>query len=360
MNELIKLQGIESLSDVLQLNETLYSKASLAVQPLMNKFNEVDLSTAQGSELSSLDEELSAMEVKTHKAVDVAKERRMPLTRIFDEVKKKFTTNEAELKKLDTDVTDARRAIATEILARQRKEDERIKAELAEKQKAIDDQSFEDEKLHREQSALINEQIERMIATYNGKQADQLDQFCLTLKGMNLQKFGQTKGIAESYMPLFIKAMGEHITTLVENAPSRKIELIRNAKELAEWDQQQAENRKQQQQREEADALEQLHAKAEQERLQTTFSTMAQPVETPSQAIGVSIKKKYAPINHAGHLAIIKWWTSAVLPSMTMDELQSKLSFMRTAADKALNAGEKIESMGLSIVDDVKTRVKSS
>jgi hypothetical protein len=44
------------------------------------------------------------------------------------------------------------------------------------------------------------------------------------------------------------------------------------------------------------------------------------------------------------------------MSSMTLQELQTKLSFMRTAADKALNEGTVIEADGLEVVEDYSTR----
>ena len=69
---------------------------------------------------------------------------------------------------------------------------------------------------------------------------------------------------------------------------------------------------------------------------------------------GTVQKKKYAPATPKEFIPIIQWWVANTMPFLTIDELNKKLSFMLTAANKALNEGTKIE--GVKTVDDFSTR----
>lgn len=59
---------------------------------------------------------------------------------------------------------------------------------------------------------------------------------------------------------------------------------------------------------------------------------------------------KYYPENHAELLKIIQWYIGSEYANEDFEKLNSRLSFMRTSADKALNDyGEVEKDSGLNL-----------
>jgi hypothetical protein len=85
-------------------------------------------------------------------------------------------------------------------------------------------------------------------------------------------------------------------------------------------------------------------------------ASAAPAVPTPPMKKGTAVKKKYKCTTHAAFEAIIKSWVKNEMPTMSIDDINIKLSFMRTAGNARLNAGEVIEADGLIVEDDVSTR----
>lgn len=74
---------------------------------------------------------------------------------------------------------------------------------------------------------------------------------------------------------------------------------------------------------------------------------------TPAK--GTRIKNKYVAKTHKAHQAIMQSWVTHNFPLLSIDELDKKLSFMRTAANDRLNDGALLEADGLTVVEDVRT-----
>jgi hypothetical protein len=153
---------------------------------------------------------------------------------------------------------------------------------------------------------------------------------------------------------------------LVELVPSRKMELERIAqqgdqakKEADERIAREAQEREAQAKRDAEDKAQALEQAASVDSLNASFDVAAQSAPVVGMAKGTVVKKKYQPKSHKAHVAIIQWWVKERMSSMTLEELQTKLSFMRTAADKALNEGTVIEADGLEVVEDYSTRASS-
>ena len=67
---------------------------------------------------------------------------------------------------------------------------------------------------------------------------------------------------------------------------------------------------------------------------------------------------KYYPENHAELLKIIQWYIGSEYAKEDFEKLNNRLSFMRTAADKALNDfGEVID--GVQVKEDIRVRKTS-
>jgi hypothetical protein len=106
------------------------------------------------------------------------------------------------------------------------------------------------------------------------------------------------------------------------------------------------------------DAIEQT---AQIDQVNAAFDVASKATPATEIAKGTVVKQKYQAKSHKGHVAIIQWWVANCMNLMTLEELQTKLSFMRTAADKSLNEGKgRIEADGLEVVEDYSTRTTRS
>lgn len=83
----------------------------------------------------------------------------------------------------------------------------------------------------------------------------------------------------------------------------------------------------------------------------------AAAIPVSAGAKGAVKKRKYLVETHEGMKAIIQSWMTFNFGLLTVEELNTKLSFMRTAASERLNAGNPIlEAKGLTVIDDISTR----
>jgi hypothetical protein len=359
-NGLIAFEELQSLPDILKANETSVTKARTAIQPLIDTFQGIDLATADPDETEAFDKQLADVQYKLGKTLEMMEDRRKPGTRRLDEIKKRFTALEADVKALQDQVNQGRNAWQSEKLRRQRAEEAARLAEIRAKEQSIEQTAAQQALIMKEQTFLINSTVERMITKYNSLPADGLDAYCDSIGLLKVEEYGIKIGIAEDYRQLFFNSMMDNIAILIEQKESRKAELLRDAKAAAERvAREAAERRKKQQEFEEYESQRRLEITAGQ-KLEAQFDTLAKPIETPELSKGTQVKRKYKVTSIGGHSMIMRWWATNIMPGMSVEELNKKLSFMRTAADKALNQGDAIEGGGLEIVEDISTRSSKS
>lgn len=102
---------------------------------------------------------------------------------------------------------------------------------------------------------------------------------------------------------------------------------------------------------------------ASQKSMNATFNNVAATLlAAPSAGLrGAKQKKKYVVTTHEGMQLIIQSWVANNFKLMTMDELNTKLSFMRTAANVRLNDGTQVlAGKGIEVVDDISTRTQKT
>lgn len=357
---LVPFEELQSLPDILKANETSVTKARTAIQPLIDTFQGIDLATADPDETEALDKQLADVQYKLGKTLEMMEERRKPGTRRLDEIKKRFTALEADVKQLQDQVNQGRNAWQSEKLRRQRAEESARLAEIRAKEQSIEQTAAQQALIMKEQTFLINSTVERMISKYNSLPADGLDAYCDAIKMLNLQEYAGKIGVTAGYYSIFQSAMADNIGILVEQKESRKAELNRDAKAAAERVAREAQQRKEQAEQKARDDEQRMKEQAESAKLEAQFTTLAKPIETPELSKGTQVKRKYKVTSIGGHSMIMRWWATNIMPGMSVEDLNKKLSFMRTAADKALNQGDVIEGGGLEIVEDISTRSTKS
>lgn len=376
-----------NLPTILNENRASTSGATLAVNKLIEEVEKIDIAKADIQALDAIDEKLITLQTKIVATVKKQEDKRKPYTGFFDSVRALFTAEEKAVGTLGNKLTEKRTAIAARKLQDQRKAD-------AEKQKAVDKKNEEirirtcvkDQIAAYINNALFDAKQELHSAFYAADLAHVqkweenvknvpplLKRFDYSNFRLGIINFHDTEErlkiiheeFTESFKDVeFLESYREYAAEILSLKHSRIIELQKIA-----TDTEAAEKAKQRQEFEAQQLKDQftiqeqnnkqLHqADATAQQLEATFDIIA-AAPIIEQSKGIKVKQKYKADSHAAHIAIMQWWTANILPTMSVEDLNVKLSFMRTAADKSLNEGNgSLVANGLTIIDDIKTRTR--
>lgn len=347
--DLIKLPGI------LEEARASVSAARVAVEKTLQTY---DLTTADVLVLDEYDAALNKLGGRLKQTSEKLEGKRMPHTREMNRIISLFTAEEKNfddwLKLIATD----RNRIAVEKRRRIQAADQERAKEIA-----AENQRIEDEKARRNgavkmHSMQIVQTCERMRNLFY---AD-VEKFAVVAqKPITEYDFGYEDLDAE-----YMKQVAAVRDDLVEKIESRRREVKEIAAGNAEREAQAEQRRQQETETLKKQAAERLtqqqdadHVVAESEKLKSSFEIHSKAEPVVQQASGTRSKKKFKVTGLAGYLLIMQYWTNKVLPGLTDEEREKKLSFMVTAANAALNSGAEIpEGKGLVIEEDIKTTIK--
>lgn len=382
---------LSQLPEVLTANASLADRAVSTVREQITPLKGIDLTTADVPTMERNDATLAALQTRLKDAYTLMNDRRKPFTQRMDEVKAMFTAEEKKIIAIGEEVKLLRDMWQKEKARRNAIAMEEQAKELERKQALIDCKTYFAKCIIDRFSTAAVEAIKRMHSKFYAQDAASLNAYASALAKWapaldNITWANFLEGIVnpkpqlitkeqcdellrevqeEQRPKLFaewVESMTRERDALVELVPSRKMELERIAgdeKAAAEAQariEQEARDREAQAAQDAADKAAALEQAAEVDKLNTSFEVASQSAPVVGMAKGTVVKKKYAPKSHKGHVAIVQWWVSNCMAKMTLEELQTKLSFMRTAADKALNEGVTIEAEGLEVVEDYSTR----
>lgn len=377
--ELIK---VDKLTEVIQQNTGLTERAVAAIANKAKTLPAItaDMSVEVGN---TIDGEINDLVVRGNDAIKINKERRMVYTRKFDELKSKFTEQEKSIQAQIDSITGWRNGWNAEKIRRQREEQAKKEALLAQQEAIIQLQTDIINKGITELTNVIATDSKRMIDKFYSCTADELSAYVENLKGYDpkislpekLNVAVPTNGITEdaiaktydqvlsekglewanTYRDTMIAERDKLVATLSDRL--KELEAIAKDKKKAK----EVEERLKAEEEARLKATEELaKQQAELAEQEANLAKMEAVVETivvdegNQVSKGTNVKRKYAPKDHKEMLLVIQWWITNTMPLMTIDEVSKKLSFMRTAADSALNKGEEIT--GVTTVEDVRTR----
>lgn len=386
---------LANMPNALLANQALAERAVLTVEKAIAPLLSIDLKTVDAQVMEQNDKALADFQSKLKETYTLMTDRRKPFTQRMDEIKSHFTACEAKVKTVGEKVKTLRDSWQGEKAKRQAAALAEQQKELEKKQALIDVRTYIAQRICDQFATLAVQTIKRMHETFYAKTITELDSYGVTLgkwtPGLSDDTWAQcTAGIgnpkpqfvtpeqmaaiqkeveAEQRQRLskeWVERMTQERNGLVELVPSRKMELERiakegeaAAKEAQERIAREAEEREAAALKEAADKAQALAAAAEVDKMNSSFDVASQAVPVVGISKGTVVKKKYVPKSHKAHVAIVQWWVSNCMALMTLEELQTKLSFMRTAADKALNEGVTIEADGLEVIEDYSTRAGS-
>jgi hypothetical protein len=377
-NELVLIND-EAFGSLIQL-PTLYKESEASVvkaEAVADQHYEkykakmVDLQTVPFEEMEAILTPMRTIRVKLTQTEKKLFDGRSPHTRKMDQIAGMFIGLEKRIKlKADlyataenmwqTEIARRNKKAADDLAAAQKKTQDKIN-KVAEITKAIN-AAFVD---------LLVTKITAMTTKFYDPSTD-LPKYCAVIskfaytfdhslvKNWNLT--GEADHIAQAlldtkeYMSTeYPRRMKEEAAKLVEKLPGRLAEIAKgeNSEGAALKEVVSSASSLIEQMNEEVDTTKTVSS------LNAAFvpSSSATPVMQSSGAKGKTTKKKYVAETHAALQVIAQSWFTHNFKLLSIEEVNKKLSFMRTAADERLNAGEpRLESPGLTVIDDIRTR----
>lgn len=387
MKELQKIE-VKNIATLYTGVEEFALKVKYSVEVLSSRLP-TDLTTLNVVE----GDKIEAQVMEVYSSIDTKskeyKKERLDITRRFDAIKKEFTSLESEIDSENQKLKSWVENYSSEKLRRKRVEEEKLEAERLKKEKenelynAMIEHYFNlslisfrvlkqktenayfgastKEKLDNIVSRLkTNLSEEKIRATFQKKR--DLNVFEFEGDSDNLQDLLMVK----EAMPRIVENEKKYITEyydlckyLVDFYPSQ-LEKIKTQDD--EQRKLEAEKLKQKQAEDDAKMEAELQAKKQAEAQAKALEGLNESLQaTPSVELGkgVSTKMKYYPENHAELLKIIQWYIGNEYAKEDFEKLNSRLSFMRTSADKAMNDYCEVID-GVTAKEDIRVRKTSN
>lgn len=349
--ELIKT-SIETLPDILKQNKALTERAKLAVQKPLEEAKSFDLTTLSIEHGDAKENEMKGYWSRLDKSLKINHERRMPATKILDQIKNEFTSDESEIKGVIDSVVKWLSDWNVEKNKRNKQQEEELSKNQEIKIAKIDFIRYIGGQINAGYIDMLHDYKDRIKRRYDELKGSELEDYKRVLKSFKPKfiipkyEFNKSTKLDNNDIELCKQEAERQVTKSLKDVFEEDIrdyiELILSDKEdngKAEFE---AEQR-----------VEQAKEAAEKEKINAQFE---QPgvKEVIELGKGANVTLKYDCQTHAHLTEVIKWWVANEMQLLTVDEVSKKISFMRTAAGRALNKGEVIE--GIPTIEDVKIR----
>lgn len=380
MNELAKIQPQE-ISGVLSEMEVFSEKVKITVATIASRLPN-DLTSINVIDGDDIERQAMGVYSQIDEKLTSLKKKRMDVTRIFDSVKSQFTEKEGYVSLEISKIKDFSQRWNSEKLKRRRAEDEKKEDEMLSKKReqeliskmtehyfnlsmiAFREMKQKAENLYYECKTVmeLNAVVDRMknnvsqekIAANFQKQRD-LNPFILNGVHDTLKFKEIIPKIVENEKK-YIDEYHKILTDLISFSPSQaaKIQQQNEADRAAEIDKLKAK-----QAADDAAMEAELQAKMKADEQARAVANLNEMLVNATPAIemskGTSVRMNYECVNHSDLLKVIQWYIHNVYAKEDFKTLAKRLSFMVTAANKALNdTGEVIE--GVPTKEDVTVR----
>lgn len=392
MDNQLQLAGqLAQLPDVLTANASLADRAVATVRGQIEPLKSLDLMNLDIESIEASDATLNSLQGRLKDAYTMMNDRRKPYTQRMDEVKAMFTSEEKKVVEIGNEVKAIRDGIAREKARRIQVAEQEKAAKLEKQQAQIEARSLVVRMLNDRMADIIVKTIYKMHDAFNAKPATELDAYGATLgkwtptlttatwqevcagignpKPQHIisEQFAKVFAeVTESEGPalekLYVTRLTKERDDLVESIPSRKMELERiagdaeAAKQAAERLAAEREALKAQAEQDKADRAAAIESAAQVDQVNAAFDIASEATPVVGMSKGTVVKRKYVVGSHKAWAAIMQQWVAKEMAGYTLDELNKKLSFMLTAANKRLNDGEELKADGLRTEEDYSTR----
>lgn len=355
------------LPKLYEQNKAACERAEAAVALAFEPWSKVDIKKIKPEEAEALLAPIIELRGQLLTAHEFFVNDRTPHTRKMSAIASVFIDLEKRIDIRRQQCAGAENAWVAEIIRRKKEQEDAAAAFLKEKQKEIDACAEIQKQILANFQVKFSEQITQMVDAFYKKSIEELDDYIKTLydwlktatieysvllvglEGTMGQILKASSGIKSKVESLYKDSLTKQIDDLADKVAGRKEQLRTNSAPPVEFTAENALNVAD-------DLLSIVEDKQNADSLNAAFSSQAQ-VDLPAPS--GRIKKKYVVESKEAMQAIMQSWVTFNMPLLSMEELNTKLSFMRTAAAQRLNDGHPpLEAKGLSIVEDVQTRTR--
>jgi len=401
MSEITSLIKVEEFTSIMQNAPATLDRNQKSVEG-SNNFGQSLLDTIEacGGLNDELDAKVASYLDKIKVTAKSMEDRRKPLTQLFDQVRKTFTTLESAISLKDINTIPGKLTVMRNQYAAKKVEEDRKRKEAETRRQNIENEKATykasiDFALNQHLTAFFNNKSDALIQVWNSLNYANFNDKSRTIKEWpvtypveHFKMFRDTvstfyldpltkstimteamTGKYESFAKQYKFDMEDLISSYVDRLPSRLKEINEQeqlkrtnaeaaAKQEAERLQREEEERKQrafeQQQKEEA-AKQEAQAKAQTAQMNNLFNeSSASVAPTPTNA---KVTEKIKLLHPAGILEIYQMWWINEGQSLPLDELEKIHKKMITFCEKKANKDdEHIKSKYIQYVEDVKAK----
>ena len=344
-----------------------------------------------------LDQQAAAFIEKARKTVKKMNERRSPVTKLFDDIRREFTILENNIDPTKADTLPYRlQQLRNQYAAQKRAQAEaRRQEELAKQQAEAARKQFEqevEEDLKAQFSRLLDKEISNLAEMYNNTTLETYDEVLRAVKeystdlptewfanlcpsvtqagipaseASKIEKLVK-KNLEAKFIAQYATEIQDNKDFIIDHLPSMKANLERiaaaNAAEAARIQAEMEERRRKEAEAQEAERKrreEEERQKAslakQQAEMQNLFDaqSIAQPTYTPK----MTISQKILLLNPEGILPILSTWWSDEGSKMSVDELSKMFKKQIAFCEKLANTkGVYIQDESIEYIDDVKAK----
>lgn len=344
-----------------------------------------------------LDQQAAAFIEKARKTVKKMNERRSPVTKLFDDIRREFTMLENNIDPTKADTLPYRlQQLRNQYAAQKRAQAEaRRQEELAKQQAEAARKKFEhevEEDLKAQFSRLLDKEISNLAEMYNNTTLETYDEVLRAVKDYSANlptewfanlcpsvtqagipaseasiiEENVKKNLEAKFLAQYATEIQDNKDFIIDHLPSMKANLQRiaaaNAAEAARMQAEMEERRRKEAEAQEAerkrredDERQKASLAKKQAEMQNLFDaqSIAQPTYTPK----MKVSQKIILLNPEGILPILSTWWSDEGSKMSVDELSKMFKKQITFCEKLANTkGVYIQDESIEYIDDVKAK----
>jgi hypothetical protein len=173
----LSLGQLTNLPEVLKQNNSLADRAVKTVTEQIAPLKSIDLTTIDALKMEENDTLLASLQTKLKEAYTIMNDRRVPFTKMFDEVKSRFTAEEKKVVAIGEEVKGLRDRWQAEKGRRNQLANQQRQLDLQKQQDRIDCKTYYIKHINDKWAEAIVARIYKMHDAFNGKTIEQLDEY---------------------------------------------------------------------------------------------------------------------------------------------------------------------------------------
>lgn len=397
MSQQLTIIKPENISTIVSAAPGSYNDNLISVQRCLAAGEALLKTITDTGMTDELDQQAAAFIEKARKTVKKMNERRSPVTKLFDDIRREFTILENNIDPTKAETLPYRlQQLRNQYAAQKRAQAEaRRQEELAKRQAEAARKQFEqevEEDLKAQFSRLLDKEISNLAEMYNNTTLETYDEVLRAVKeystdlptewfanlcpsvthagipaseASKIEKLVK-KNLEAKFIAQYATEIQDNKDFIIDHLPSMKANLQRiaaaNAAEAAsmqaemeERHRKEAEAQEAERKRREEEERQKASLAKKQAEMQNLFDaqSIAQPTYTPK----MKVSQKIILLNPEGILPILSTWWSDEGSKMSVDELSKMFKKQITFCEKLANTkGVYIQDESIEYIDDVKAK----